>query len=324
MPIMDRLREQPIVSSLKKLIGNASLDPEHSYEVQVSVSQELEAQIQGQERLVWAKLNGYMRSNSSRVRGRAMGVIGEMVLVNEGLRRLAMKELRDIVRLCCPVPGANLPKKDTSPLADICRKYLKRWEDRFDTEYPQLKYTIQVAAKKEELPISPNLESVQATVHKAKLIFDIHQTELTEQEKDMQHLIAETKECVRLYEDWNRPISTLIALPLELFSVETLQAVFGMESIGQEVERRQAKELMLSKVAENVKMLKQYSILLSNTYQHCEMALQVFSNPAEPYYGRVTYVRRKTVKLMAECQRLQAKCEELLASTSQVQSTFAK
>jgi len=35
---MDKLREAPIVLSLKKLMGNAGLDPEHSFEVQVAAT----------------------------------------------------------------------------------------------------------------------------------------------------------------------------------------------------------------------------------------------------------------------------------------------
>lgn len=309
---MDKFRESPLVLSLKKLMGNANLDPEHSFEVQVVSTQELETQIQGQEDLLWGKLYGYLRSSSSRVRGRALGVVGEVVLVNDALRKLAMRELRAIVRLCCPVPGASLPKKDSSRLADICRKYLKRWEDCFGADYPQLKYTIQVAAQREELPAVPNPESTATTTHKAKLIFDIHHSELKEHEKDIQHLVTETQECLRLYEDWSRPVCSLITLPIDLFSVETLQAVFGLGSPGQEVARQQAKELIGTKLTENVKQLKRYGVLLNNTFQHCEMALQVFSNPAEPYYSRVTYVKRKTVKLMRDCQSLQGNCEELL------------
>ena len=269
--------------------------------------------MQGQEEFLWGKLYAYLRSSSSRVRGRALGVIGEMVLVNEGVRRLAMRELREIVRLSCPVPGANLPKKDTFHLADICRKYLKRWENSFGTDYPQLKYTVQVAAQREELPAVPNLESIEISTHKAKIIFDIHHSELTEHEKDIRHLVIETRECIRLHGDWNRPVSSLITLPIDLFSVETLQAVFGLGSIGQDMERQQAKELIANKLTENAKELKRYGTLLNNTFQHCEMALQVFSNPAEPYYGRVTYLKRKVVKFMRDCQGLQGKCEELLS-----------
>ena len=309
---MDRFRPPQLTTSLKKLMGNPTLDPEHSYEVQVSSRQQLEQEIQGNELLAWKLLYGYLKSASSRVRKRAMGVVGEMVITSDEFRTIVMKKLKEIVRLCCPVPGANLPKKDTAGLTDMCKKYLKRWEERFDSQYPQIKYTLQVALQSQETPSMPNLESIETAMHKSKVIFDIHQTEFTEQEKDILHTITETKECIRLYEEWNRSISGLVNLPIEEFSVETLRSVFGLESVKQEMEKTQAKELVLIKLGENVKLLQHYSRLLSNTYQHCEMALQVFTQPMEPYHSRVVYFREKVVKLMRDCQRQETTCNALI------------